>query len=174
MKSKIINVLETFSGIGAQHKAIKKIGIKGKIFNIKATADWDARANIAYTAIHHDLLKNFKQVLQSKKLDNEQQIDLFLSNYAISLDSKKQSKLNGKDIIFKQHLAAWIILANNQVDITKMNGNIIEKEKIDLVTYSFPCQGLSVANMGRVNGINKLILVKAKRKTNLFGHRIKK
>ncbi|WP_268952601.1 hypothetical protein [Mycoplasmopsis agalactiae] len=53
-----INVLEAFSGIGAQHKAISNLRKKqkNKIFNIVATADWDARANIAYSTIHNNLL----------------------------------------------------------------------------------------------------------------------
>ncbi|VEU75202.1 Cytosine-specific DNA methyltransferase/Type II site-specific deoxyribonuclease [Mycoplasmopsis maculosa] len=151
--NKKINILETFSGIGAQNKAIQKINKKEDFFKIVATSDWDARANIAYAAMHHNLNDNFEKILINNKLNNENEINTFLSKYTISLDSKKESILKSKDIIFKKYLAASIILANNQVDITKLDPKIIDKENIELITYSFPCQGLSVANMGRAKGI---------------------
>lgn len=153
-QDKKINILETFSGIGAQHKAIKKLNKKGLVFEIVATADWDARANISYAAIHHDLNKNYKKVLLANNLNTSDDINQFLDKYTISLDSKKPSKLKGKDDQFKEYLAASILLSNNQVDITKLDAKIIKDLNIDLITYSFPCQGLSIANMGRAKGIN--------------------
>ncbi|BBG40739.1 DNA (cytosine-5-)-methyltransferase [Mycoplasmopsis californica] len=149
-----INVLETFSGIGAQHAAIKKIKDKGKIFKIVATVDWDARAIISYAAIHHDLLKRYEITLTKNFLTTEENVVDFLNKYVISLDSKKPSTLKGKDYTFKKCLAASILLANNQVDITRLNPKLLEEYKINLITYSFPCQGLSIANMGRAKGIN--------------------
>lgn len=41
----MFRVVETFSGIGAQAKALEKIGINYQIVN---TCDWDIRAIIAY------------------------------------------------------------------------------------------------------------------------------
>lgn len=153
-QDKKINILETFSGIGAQHKAIKKLNKKGLIFKIVATAEWDARANISYAAIHHDLNKNYKKALLANNLKTSDDINQFLAKYTISLDSKKPSKLIGKSEQFKEYLAASILLSNNQVDITKLDPKIIKDLNINLITYSFPCQGLSIANMGRAKGIN--------------------
>ncbi|WP_268926799.1 DNA cytosine methyltransferase [Mycoplasmopsis gallopavonis] len=34
-----------------------------------------------------------------------------------------------------------------------VTGEVLDNLKIDLLTYSFPCQGLSVASMGRDKGI---------------------
>lgn len=45
----MFRVVETFSGIGAQAKALERIGIKHKIVN---TCDWDIGAIIAYCQIH--------------------------------------------------------------------------------------------------------------------------
>lgn len=151
---KTINILETFSGIGAQHKAIKKINKKEKIFKIVATADWDARANISYSAIHNDLENKREKILEKNSLIKSKDIDEFLSKYTFSLNSKVPSKIINKDLEFKKYLAASVLLSNNQVDINKLDPKILAEEKIDLITYSFPCQGLSVANMGRAKGIN--------------------
>ncbi|MGZ9413289.1 DNA (cytosine-5-)-methyltransferase [Mycoplasma sp. 480] len=151
---KIINVLETFAGIGAQHKAITKINKEKKIFEIVSTVEWDARANIAYGLIHNSLDKKLKKILKNNNLTSEEEINKFLLNFTISLDSKKPAKIISKDYEFKQLLAASIILSNNNVDITKLDPKIIQEKDIELITYSFPCQGLSIANMGRSKGIN--------------------
>ena len=45
----MFKVIETFSGIGAQAKALERAGIKHKIIN---TCDWDINAIIAYCRIH--------------------------------------------------------------------------------------------------------------------------
>ena len=49
---KKLNVFETFSGIGSQHKALKN-AFKPDKFDIIATSEWEIYAIIAYDAIHH-------------------------------------------------------------------------------------------------------------------------
>ena len=47
---KTYNLVELFSGIGSQAKALKNLGIKlNKIY----TCEWDIHAFVAYDAIHH-------------------------------------------------------------------------------------------------------------------------
>lgn len=46
---KIYNIVELFSGIGSQARALKNIGIN---INVQATCEWDLHAFIAYDAIH--------------------------------------------------------------------------------------------------------------------------
>lgn len=150
-----LRVLETFSGIGAQHKAIKIINKKFNnfIFEVVSNVDWDARANISYAAIHKNLEKEYKKILKKNNLNTEEEIDSFLKQFNFSLNSKTPSIITRKDYYFKKLLAASVLLTNNKVDITKLDPKILEKESIDLLTYSFPCQGLSIANMGRAKGI---------------------
>ena len=56
MKEQKLTIIETFSGIGAQHKAITRLNKKynKKIFDVIATCDWDINANISYDAIHKE------------------------------------------------------------------------------------------------------------------------
>ena len=44
------NIVEFFSGIGSQAKALKNIGIN---IDVQATCEWDIHAFIAYDAIHN-------------------------------------------------------------------------------------------------------------------------
>ena len=46
---KMFKVIETFSGIGAQAKALERICVDHKVVN---TCDWDVSAIIAYCQIH--------------------------------------------------------------------------------------------------------------------------
>ncbi|EIE40038.1 Cytosine-specific methyltransferase [Mycoplasmopsis canis UF31] len=93
--AKTIKILETFSGIGAQNKAITNINSKRgkKIFDIVATADWDARANISYSAIHHDLNSKYEEILIKNSLVTEHDINVFLKEFNIFLNSKSGSRI---------------------------------------------------------------------------------
>ncbi|WP_069097321.1 DNA cytosine methyltransferase [Mesomycoplasma ovipneumoniae] len=149
-----IRVLEAFSGIGAQAKAIANFQKdKQKLFEIVATIDWDARSIITYAQIHHNVLLEVEKILEENQLNSPDQINSFLEKFELSLDSKTPSKIISKDLNFKKILVASIIKSKNLGSITNLNIEEINSLSPDFVTYSFPCQGLSIANMGRANGI---------------------
>ncbi|WNM16696.1 DNA cytosine methyltransferase [Mesomycoplasma ovipneumoniae] len=149
-----IRVLETFSGIGAQAKAFSNFQKgKKKFFEIVATVDWDVRAIITYAQIHHNVLSDVEKILEENELSSPEKINSFLRKFELSLDSKRPSKIISKDLGFKKILAASIIKTKNLGSITNLNLEAINRLAPDFVTYSFPCQGLSIANMGRANGI---------------------
>ncbi|MDO6856473.1 DNA cytosine methyltransferase [Mesomycoplasma ovipneumoniae] len=149
-----IKVLETFSGIGAQAKAIANFQKdEQKFFEIVATIDWDVRSIITYAQIHHNVLSDVEKILEENELSSPEKINSFLKNFELSLDSKRPSKITSKDLNFKKILAASIIKSNNLGSIANLNVEEINRLTPDFVTYSFPCQGLSIANMGRANGI---------------------
>ena len=52
----MFKVIETFSGIGAQAKALDRIGVEHEIVH---TCEWDINAMIAYCQIHKQI--NFKK-----------------------------------------------------------------------------------------------------------------
>ena len=148
-------MFETFAGIGAQHKAISNIK---RGFKVVGTSEWDARAIIAYSQIHHQ--EKFKKKLEKVKQWDEDKIDNYLNERTFSLNSKVPGNPARKHLIFKQNLVAANIVNNNYPDINKIVAEDLEKnlkpgENVDLLTYSFPCQGLSIANMGRAKGIRQ-------------------
>ena len=142
-------MFETFAGIGAQHKAITNMNNSN--FKVVQTSEWDARAVIAYSQIHHKIL--FDKKLKVVKTWDEQKIDKYLTDRTFSLNSKTPGKLIRKKLNFKSNLVAASIVNNNFPDITNVQGE--EIENVDLITYSFPCQGLSNANMGRGKGMKR-------------------
>lgn len=147
----MLKVVETFSGIGSQAKALKNAGIEHEIM---CTADWDINAIIAYDLIHHG-----NQDLS--KYDNMTKEELIekLSKYTLSLNGKKpatEKNLQSLNEEILKKVVYAIERSNNLVSITDIKGRDLP-EKIDLLTYSFPCQDLSLAGNwhGNKSGIDR-------------------
>lgn len=144
---KKLNVVELFSGIGSQARALKNIGIE---INVQATCEWDIHAFIAYDAIHKDtvILPKFSKMNKGKMLKK-------LKEYNLSNNGKEpmtEKTLNSyNDKVLKRILSA-IDRTKNLVDISKVTGKEMPDDT-DLLTYSFPCQDLS--NVGAFHGYNK-------------------
>lgn len=147
----MLKVIETFSGIGAQAKALKNLGISHKIIG---TADWDINAIIAY-----DLIHNGPQDLSSYMHLSRQEMIERLSPFTLSTDGKSAAdaetiKRLSPDVL--RRVCAAIDRTNNYVSVTDMNGADLPAD-MDMLTYSFPCQDLSVAHAwhGRTDGIDR-------------------
>lgn len=147
----MLRVVEAFSGIGSQAKALENLYIDHKIL---CTVDWDINAIIAY-----DLIHNGKQNLEKYEKYNKDRLLDILSKYTLSRDGKK--KLEFKNLKkyneeFLRSLYAAIDRTNNLVSITDVKGIDLPND-IDLLTYSFPCQDLSVAGYwhGNKGGIDR-------------------
>ncbi|AVP49100.1 DNA (cytosine-5-)-methyltransferase [Williamsoniiplasma luminosum] len=152
-KTPKIKVFETFAGIGSQHKALQILKENKYLdYEISATSEWDMWANISYNAIHHHN-KNIASNL------SDQEINDFLLKFHHSNDSKELAK---PEFVLKQTrqvremLYSSIINANNLGSILNITGKqLVEQTKggVDLITYSFPCQDLSMA--GKNKGMKK-------------------
>lgn len=147
----MLRVIEAFSGIGSQAKALKNINAD---FEVLATIDWDINAIIAYDIIH-----NGKQDLEEyKKLKREELLER-LKSYTLSYDGKKpmefsQLKMLSTEILIR--VLAAINRSNNLVSITDVTAKELPS-KIDVLTYSFPCQDLSICGFwhGNKTGIKR-------------------
>ncbi len=139
---KTIKIFEAFAGIGAQKKALENIAYK---FNYKIESvgqiEWYIDAIIGYIAIHH----NFKNPKKEK----------LKYNIKISNDSKKEiskkSLENLNDSLTSFYLNKSKEKCNNFFDINNSKGQDIPKN-IDIFTYSFPCQDLSI--QGKQKGMD--------------------
>lgn len=135
----MFKVIEAFSGIGSQAKALKRASIKHKVI---ATVDWDIHAIYAYDIIH-----NGKQNLEQYNLLTKDDCIKKLSKYTLSSDGKSPLTIKSlallSEIALKKVLCA-IERTNNLVSITDVKAKQLPDD-IDLFTYSFPCQDLSVA-----------------------------
>ncbi len=145
----MFRVIETFSGIGSQAKALSNISDNFEIVN---TADWDINAILAYCMIHNGKIDTDKY-----KDISDSDIIKFLKGFTLSSDGKKEMN----EIAFlrlpmkvKRMLYSAIKDTNNLVSITDIKGRDIPNN-IDLLTYSFPCQDLSLCGCwhGNKSGI---------------------
>lgn len=141
------NIVELFSGIGSQARALKNIGIR---INVQATCEWDIHAFIAYDAIHESCFN-----LPEVERQNKQELLDKLKNYTLSNDGKEamnyQTLRCYSEEVLKRILSA-IKRTNNLVDISSVTGAQMP-DNTDILTYSFPCQDLS--NVGAFHGYNK-------------------
>ncbi len=133
-------MIETFSGIGAQAKALRNINAD---FEIIGTADWDINAMIAY-----DLIHNGPQDLS--KYDNATRDEMHqkLKTYTLSMDGKVEaewSAIRNLSMPILKRVCAAIDRTNNYVSVTDINGALLPLD-MNALTYSFPCQDLSVAH----------------------------
>lgn len=154
------NIVELFSGIGSQARALKNIGIN---INVQAICEWDIHAFIAYDAIHESCC-NLPEVENL----NKQQIIEILSQYTLSNNGKEamtyQTLRGYSEEVLKRILSA-IKRTNNLVDISSIKGAKMP-DATDILTYSFPCQDLS--NVGAFHGYNKGIDVDSGSRSSLL------
>lgn len=144
-KSKF-KVVELFSGIGSQAKALKNINIDFEILN---TCDWDIHSIIAYNLLHNN---NFTNSYSNCAKD---EILKKLERYNLSNNGKEpisKKTLKNYNVKVLQMLLSSIDQTKNKVNVQDLNGSFLPDE-IDLLTYSFPCQDLS--NVGSFHGYNK-------------------
>ena len=131
-------MIETFSGIGSQTQALKNLGIEHKVV---AIAEWDINAMYAY-----DILHNGKQDIKSLRHHTKESLISILSKYNLSSNGKNPITLKAlKSMSVAQLKAIYISIKrnNNLVDISEIHAQ--DLPDADILTYSFPCQDLSVS-----------------------------
>lgn len=141
------NLVELFSGIGSQAKALKNIGFN---VNTVGTSEWDVHAFTAYDAIHCSPYYDSEISALSREDILEQ-----LSKYTLSNNGKEAmafKTLSSYSVESLRKIYGALKRCNNFVDVSSLNGESMP-DGIDILTYSFPCQDLS--NVGAFHGYNK-------------------
>lgn len=139
--NKPIRLIEFFAGIGAQHKALKQLTDNVESWKI---CEWAYNSYCSYNAIH---IKDFKDY--SKGLSKEELIEKVRgtsTNYNEPLTDKQ---LKTKPIEWLRNAYNNIVATHNLINIMEVHGKdleIIDTHKYEyILTYSFPCQDLSLA-----------------------------
>ena len=147
MKHKKLRVFEAFSGVGAQHMALRNLGID---FEVVAISDWEINATASYAAIHvgKENMRDFSNGLSEETLNER------LFRLGISSDGKSPMT---KDRIKRLSLKAKQDIYNNFANTRNMGSIVgIDPDKVpdcDFFTYSFPCQSISIS--GNLGGLEK-------------------
>ena len=137
-----INIFEAFAGIGSQNRALSNIGLDYKIIG---TSEIDVDAIISYASIHNGLneynehfFNDYNFVDIKDKKEYIERLGLIKNNKKLNINSLSVYEIN--------KIYAACKLNNNFGDITNVNPK--EIPKIDLLTYSFPCQDISTVGTG--------------------------
>ncbi len=134
----MLKMIETFSGIGSQTQALKNLRIDHKVV---AIAEWDISAMYAY-----DILHNGEQDIKSLRHHTKESLISVLSRYNLSSNGKNPITLKAlKSMSIAQLKAIYLSIErnNNLVDISEVHSQ--DLPDADILTYSFPCQDLSVS-----------------------------
>ena len=68
--SKTLKVFETFSGIGAQHKALQFLKDNyGYDYKVVGTSEWDVDAQISYAAINYPKFESIIKTVSDEKMN---------------------------------------------------------------------------------------------------------
>ncbi len=150
-----MNVVELFSGIGSQKKALVNLKIP---HNVLMTSEWEISAIIGYAILHCKEKYNGEY----DHLSKIEIIKILVKDFALSMDGKNlasSKSLNTFSLEILRVLLFSINISKNFTSVTKISGkNLMNlNKKIDVLTYSFPCQDLSnVGNFHRENlGIDR-------------------
>ena len=141
-KNEPIRILEFFSGVGMQRMAFDKLGVN---YESVGTSEIDIPAILSYAAIHDGLLESD----ETFEYPTKEEMLNYLSERNIGLDFKTGKLKLPKNLDKIKQLYRAVILSKCLGDISKINPS--ELPDFDFMTYSFPCQSISVS--GRTEGI---------------------
>ena len=137
-------LIEMFAGIGAQRKALSILGVKVDEGKSKI-CEWAYNSYIGYNAIHikdktdYSLGKTKEELIERVKGTS--------INYNDPLSLKQLDK---KPIEWLRNAYNNCVATHNLVNIMEVKGcdlGELPKEQTSILTYSFPCQDLSLAGL---------------------------
>ena len=148
-----LRVIELFGGYGSQTLALKYMGIPYEHWKL---CEWAMNSIIAYASVHRKELEDYGKDFCSDL--TKEQIAKELFEMGVSLDYNKPATLDQLKRVKEDKLRLCynsVFWSNNLVDISRVKGKDlnIEREREYLLTYSFPCQDLSLA--GTRKGLEK-------------------
>ena len=149
--TKPIRLIELFAGIGSQFKALKVLTQNVESYKI---CEWAYNSYCSYNAIH---IKDYKDY--SNGLTKEQLIEKVKGtslNYNEPLTDKQ---LASKPLEWLKNAYNNIVATHNLVNIMEIHGKdleIVDTDKYEyIMTYSFPCQDLSLAGKRLGMGVSQ-------------------
>lgn len=149
--TKPIRLIEFFAGYGSQALALKYLGVPFEHWKI---CEWAVKSIQAYKDIHFTNYNiDYSQEQYSKDLDllRNTLFELGISNnYNEPMTREQINRLNEQQV---RTIYNNIVATHNLVNIQQVKGEdleIVETDKYDyILTYSFPCQDLSLAGKGK-------------------------
>ena len=148
---KPIRLIELFAGYGSQAFALKYLGVP---FEHWRTCEWAVKSIQAYKDAHFGDDNNDYSAMYSNEYIYEQLCKWGISaNYNEPMTREQIKRLGAEK---QRQIYNNIIATHNLVNIQQVKGEdlgIVETDKYCyIMTYSFPCQDLSLAGLGKGMG----------------------
>lgn len=147
--TKPIRLIEMFSGYGSQSLALKYLGVEFEHWKI---CEWAVKSIQAYKDIHFTDEKSRNNYIGVPK----ETLVEWLYEKGISNNYNEPMTIQQIErLSFEQLMNIYdnIMITNNLVNIQQVKGKDLEIENTDkydyILTYSFPCQDLSLAGKGK-------------------------
>ena len=145
---KPIRLIEFFAGYGSQALALKELGVDFQHWRI---CEWAIKSIQAYKDNHFsDDNKDYAQYFTSEYIYKVLSDWGISSNYNEPLTLEQVKRLGEKEC---RRIYNNICITHNLVNISRVKGKDLQIEDTDLydyvLTYSFPCQDLSKAGLGK-------------------------
>ena len=140
-----LKVFEAFSGVGAQHMALRNLGLN---YEIVGTSDWDINATLSYNEIHSKSKIDFAEGVDIEDIEQ------YLLSISVSSDGKKpltEKQIERYSDEKKRTVYNAFKNVNNLGSIVGLDPEDVPD--CDLFTYSFPCTSVSLA--GKQDGLEK-------------------
>ena len=146
--TKPIRLIELFAGYGSQALALKYLGVP---FEHWKTCEWAIKSIQAYKDIHF----TDKDIELNSKRTKEDMINFLYqkgisSNYNEPMTKEQIQRLSEEQL---KTIIKNIAITHNLVNIQQVKGKDLEIKETDkyeyIMTYSFPCQDLSLAGKGK-------------------------
>ena len=145
--TKPIRLIEFFAGYGSQALALKYLGVSFEHWKI---CEWAVKSIQAYKDIHFDNESAILVGLNKEKEAERLYKQGISSNYNEPMTKQKIERLSYQQIY---DITANNLITHNLVNIQNVKGKdleIVDTDKYDyILTYSFPCQDLSLAGKGK-------------------------
>lgn len=142
--TKPIRIIELFAGYGSQFLALKYLGANVEHYKI---CEWAIKSIQAYNDLHIQDYNDY-----SKDLDDDEIINKLLE-YGVSANYNDPATIEQIKRQNYRKIYNNIIATNNLVNVSNVKGKDLEIIDTDIyiyiLTYSFPCQDLSLAGKGK-------------------------
>ena len=146
--TKPIRLIEFFAGYGSQALALKYLGVPFEHWKI---CEWAVKSIQAYKDIHF----TDKHLTFNKDRTKKEMVDYLYklgisSNYNEPMTKEQINRLSEEQL---KTILENIAITHNLVNIQQVKGKdleIVDTDKYEyILTYSFPCQDLSLAGKGK-------------------------
>ena len=147
--TKPIRLIEFFAGYGSQALALKYLGVPFEHWKI---CEWAVKSIQAYKDIHMPKEYHPYGYLEESKDDLAQYLYRkgISQNYNEPMTLEQMKRLSHENLVT---ICENIYCTNNLVNIQQVKGEDLEIKDTDkydyILTYSFPCQDLSLAGKGK-------------------------